>query len=69
MGDLSVPEELSVFARARGLCGERFGFTGVCDEPAGHEPIAPPHWMHSETISGPVDARRLELYVERGGAG
>lgn len=39
-------------ARALGLCGERFGFLGVCDEPAGHKPIAPPQWMHSAHVDG-----------------
>jgi hypothetical protein len=33
-----------------GLCGVRFGWLGVCDEPAGHPPIAPPHWLHSARV-------------------
>ena len=39
-----------------GLCGVRFGYLGVCDKPSGHRPIAPPHWMHSSTVTpdGPL---------------
>lgn len=35
-------------------CGQRFGRTGVCDMPRGHPPIAPPDWLHSETIRPPT---------------
>lgn len=57
--------QLSAYARSLGLCGEPFGYGLACDEPAGHEPIAPPHWMHSETVSGPIDEKRRELWEAR----
>lgn len=41
-------------ARALGLCGARFGATGVCSEPAGHEPIVPGQWEHAEEVGGPL---------------
>lgn len=64
----SVEDELVEHARGLGLCGERFGVSGsvVCDELAGHAPLAPPDWLHAESIGGPVDVRRGELYAARG---
>lgn len=61
-------EVLSAYARSLGLCGEQFGIGGcvVCDEPAGHVPIAEAMgWLHAESIGGPVDTRRLELWEAR----
>jgi hypothetical protein len=66
---VTVAEELSEYARGLGLCGERFGIGGsvVCDAPAGHPPISEAMgWLHEETISGPIDTRRGELYEKRG---
>lgn len=39
-------------ARALGLCGARFGATGVCTEPAGHDPVVPGQWEHAEEVNG-----------------
>lgn len=53
-------------ARALGLCGERFGHYGVCDEPAGHGPISEAMgWLHAETINGPLGNVLDELYADR----
>lgn len=68
--DESIPEELSRYAKSLGLCGERFGLSGsvVCDAPPGHPPISEAMgWLHEETVAGPIDARRGELYEQRGG--
>lgn len=50
LADLRADEDLASLLASVPVCGERFGRTGVCDMPKGHPPIAPPDWLHSETI-------------------
>ena len=68
VGAVTEQEQLSAYARSLGLCGEPFGINGsvVCDAPAGHPPISEAMgWLHEETVGGPVDAKRLELWEAR----
>jgi hypothetical protein len=52
-------------ARSMGLCGARIGHLGVCDMPAGHDPIGP--WDHSEQLhpDGPLGSVLDELREAR----
>ncbi len=61
LADLRSDEDLAALLVAEPVCGERFGRTGVCDMPKGHPPIAPPDWLHSETIR-PLTALRGDTH-------